>query len=156
MIEKSDCHEIWGFDLPLTPPSSPCAMMEFTSEETTDFCFRLQPVCSAPEDSMDEVLTANYRKTDSIVIKDCMWGALEAKKYDFPLTRFNTGETPSEKQLSVESSDVSNKLLGVDPAEVFPPVSCLDDRMVLKDFSSSDSGITHLPFIRISSLTSLN
>ena len=113
--------------------------------EAGDLCSRLQPICQGPEEILEDILLPTYRKTDSIVIKDCMWGALDAtnsKRREHSYTRLYLGEPPTGKQLSLETMDSSSKFLSsVDPTEVFPSVTCLDERMALKEYQSSDSGM---------------
>lgn len=148
MIEKSESQDMWGYDLPLTPPLSPTSTsysMIDMRVESVDLCSRLQPICQGPDEILEEILLPTYRKTDSIVIKDCMWGALEVthtKRREHSYTRLYLGEPPSGKQLSLEAIDGSSKFLSsVDPTEVFPSVTCLDERMALKEYQSSDSGM---------------
>ena len=132
MIEKMDFHEVMEYDLPLTPPRSPCHFD--MNIEAHDFDTSL--------DSMP--LYACNKKHDSIVIKDCMWGAEEfpnSKNREHSYTRLYLGELPSNRTL-LENIELSSKFMSsVDPAEVFPHVSCVDERAQLGDLNSSESGM---------------
>ena len=130
MIEKLDFQDVMEYDLPLTPPTSPCKF---------DIDIDLQDF----ETSLDEI-PLPYKKHDSIVIKDCMWSPDEfssSKIREHSYTRLYLGEPPSNRTI-FETTDLSSKFLSsVDPAEVFPNVSCVDDRTRLRDLDSSDSGM---------------
>lgn len=136
MIEKLDFHDsdMMVYDLPLTPPSSPCSLE--IDMETTDF-----------GTSLDDIPLPTYKKTDSIVIKDCMWGPEElchSKIREHSYTRLYLGELPSTRTI-FETVDLSSKFLNsVDPSEVFPHI---DDRTQLKDLTSSDSGMNDFLFM---------
>jgi len=128
MIEKLDFQDVMEYDLPLTPPTSPCNF---------DIDIDLQDF----ETSLDEI-PLPYKKHDSIVIKDCMWSPEDfssSKIREHSYTRLYIGEPPSNRTI-FETPELSSKFLSsVDPAEVFPNVSCVDDRAHVRDLTSSDS-----------------
>ena len=130
MIEKLDFQDVMEYDLPLTPPTSPCNF---------DIDIDLQDF----ETSLDEI-PLPYKKHDSIVIKDCMWSPEDfssSKIREHSYTRLYIGEPPSNRTI-FETPELSSKFLSsVDPAEVFPNVSCVDDRAHVRDLNSSDSGM---------------
>ena len=136
MSEKLDLQDLDAY-WPLTPPSSPCNLdLNIT---THDFGTTLEDVPMQP-----------YKTHDSIVIKDCMWGAKEVstsfKDREHSYTRLYLGELPSTKAV-FDSIDLSSKFLSsVDPTEVFPHVSCIDERAQLMDLNSCESGKIYFLF----------
>lgn len=136
MIEKLDLNDILMYDLPLTPPSSPCSLE--INMDATDFGTIL-----------DDIPLPSFRKADSIVIKDCMWGPEEfshSKNREHSYTKLYLGELPAHRPL-FETVELSSKFLNsVDPAEVFPHATCIDERNQLRDLNSSESGMNYFLF----------
>ena len=136
MIEKMDFQEVsMEYDLPLTPPTSPCHFDINTS------CINID--ANSFDTSQEEIPISTYRKH---VIKDCMWGPEEfssSKNREHSYTRVYLGEHPLTRTV-FDMTDISSKFLSsVDPAEVFPNVSCVDERAQLRDLNSSESGMNN-------------